>query len=133
VPTYENFDPTLFARIYVMMGNFRARAFAKESEMDAFWAPMATEVQRMRGVPPPPPVAPGNHVIDVDADTEMDGDEGSDWELGSGVDPEEDESETGGVQDEGGVDGVQGEGGTDGVQVEGRMDGLQGASGNPWE
>ena len=40
----------------------------------------------------------------IDVDVEMGGDaENSDWELGSGVDSDESEGETGGAQGEGGI------------------------------
>jgi len=105
-PTSETVDATFFARIYAMIEESSSRWFS-ELELKAFWAPMIKEVQRMRGVTVP-------NVIDVDVEMGRD-DEGSDWELGSGVDSGEDEGEMGDTQ-EGETGGEQGEG--DGAQGE---------------
>lgn len=123
-PTYENFDSSIFIRIYAMIEQCRALGLSN-AQMEAFWAPMLAEIQRIRGVVISSGVdgagssvnnainvdnagssvnnaidvdnMPGNdpdNAIDVDVDMGGDGG-GSDWELGSGVDSGESESETG--------------------------------------
>lgn len=99
----SNFDATIFTRIYAMKEQFLGMGLTP-TQAERFWQPMVMEVQQMRGVPVED--VPVDAVIDVDAEMGEEN-EGSDWELGSGVDSGEDGN---------GIDGLQGEG--DGVEDE---------------
>ena len=45
-PTYENFDSSVFIRIYAMIEQCRALGLS-DAQMEAFWAPMLAELQRI--------------------------------------------------------------------------------------
>jgi len=113
--THEDLNAEVFVHIYTMLAECDGLALS-ENQLTVYWAPVIAQIRRMRGDPE------ADRALDIasengDVDVEMEGnDEGSDWELGSGVGSEEDEGGMGFAQD--GADGAQGENETDGVQGE---------------
>jgi hypothetical protein len=92
VPNYQDFDETIFTRIYEMLDG-RANNLTGV-QLQEFWAPTIAELRRMRGaeIPPTPPPPPPDEVIDVDMEEIVENNADVDWELDS-VETEQDEGE----------------------------------------
>ena len=87
-PTHENLDPAFFAHIYEMIQR-GSQIDLTPSGLKEFWNPIVMQLRRMRGL------LVETEAEEAKVDAEMDN-EGSDWEIGSGVDSEgEDETEQG--------------------------------------
>lgn len=92
----EDFDAEIFLHIYEALRLFREDKNRQWSaiEVTTFWAPIIAALRELRGLPVPVQ-APGGDIInvdiiDVDADVEMEGDEGASvYELSSEAGSEE--------------------------------------------
>lgn len=74
----ENFDPTIFANIYAEKEEQEQRARERRERIRQIMNIGTAQLQ-----------APVNNIPSAVIDVDMEDDEGSNWELGSGVDSEE--------------------------------------------